>query len=214
MHCICILRTIFLQIQKKKTFYRNFIFTYIFFPFQLFFNKIVCSTFDNNVLKNGFRFFKSLINFRSRQPLTFGIRLHFVKLFNLLNSEELIQHIEGCSLNNRQSQKKIYCAFYGYAISTCSRYTNRQEDAVEILNDGFLKIFKEIHRFTPAYADVTGSFKGWLSKIMVYTAIDYNRKYHHQDLMTFLNGKVMDFCRITINRGRHFIFYASVEQQG
>ncbi len=110
----------------------------------------------------------------------------------MLTAKELIQHIEGCSLNNRESQKKIYCTFYGYAISICSRYTNKQEDAVEILNDGFLKIFREMHRFKPSYTDVMSSFKGWLAKIMVYTAIDYNRKYHHQDLITFLNGRVVE----------------------
>ncbi len=109
----------------------------------------------------------------------------------MLTAKELIQHIGGCSLNNRESQK-IYQTFYGYAISICSRYTNKHEDAVEILNDGFLKIFKEIHRFTPAYTNVASSFKGWLAKIMIYTAIDYNRRYHRQELMTFLNGKVID----------------------
>lgn len=66
----------------------------------------------------------------------------------MLTAKELIQRIGGCSLNNREGQKKIYQTFYGYAISICSRYTNKQGDAVEILNDGFLKIFKEIHRFT------------------------------------------------------------------
>ncbi len=49
-----------------------------------------------------------------------------------------------------------------------------------------------MHRFSPTYADVMSSFKGWLGKIMVYTAIDYNRKYHHQEMMTFLNGKVVE----------------------
>ena len=97
----------------------------------------------------------------------------------MLNSEELTHHIRGCSLNDRESQKKIFNSFYGYAISICHRYTKNTEDAVEILNDGFLKIFKEIEKFSPAYADVSGSFKGWLSKIMVYTAIDHNRKYHN-----------------------------------
>ncbi len=110
----------------------------------------------------------------------------------MLTAEELIQHIGGCSLNNRESQKKIFSSFYGYAISICNRYTNRHEDAVEILNDGFLKIFTEMHRFKPAYADVMSSFKGWLAKIMIYTAIDYNRKYHKQEMMTFLNGKVVE----------------------
>ncbi len=110
----------------------------------------------------------------------------------MLSAEELTEHIRGCSLNNRDSQKKIFGSFYGYAMAICTRYTNRQEDAVEILNDGFLKIFMEMHRFKPAYADVMSSFKGWLAKIMVYTAIDHNRKYHKQEMMTFLNGKIVD----------------------
>ncbi|NOT91885.1 MAG: sigma-70 family RNA polymerase sigma factor [Ferruginibacter sp.] len=61
-------------------------------------------------------------------------------------------------------------------MSICDRYTSREEDASEILNDGFLKIFKEIHHFKPVYSDVVSSFKGWLRKIMVYTAIDHFRK--------------------------------------
>lgn len=61
-------------------------------------------------------------------------------------------------------------------MSVCDRYTSRDEDVSEILNDGFLKVFKEIHQFKPAYADVVSSFKGWLRKIMVYTAIDHFRK--------------------------------------
>jgi RNA polymerase sigma-70 factor (ECF subfamily) len=69
-------------------------------------------------------------------------------------------------------------------MSVCDRYTSREEDASEILNDGFLKIFKEIHHFKPAYTDVVSSFKGWLRKIMVYTAIDHFRKNtKHQNVV-------------------------------
>ena len=85
-------------------------------------------------------------------------------------------NIEGCVKNNRDSQKTIYCSFYGYAMSICDRYSGNYDDAVEILNDGFLKIFKEIHKYQPAYADTVASFKGWIRKIMVYTAIDHYRK--------------------------------------
>ena len=94
----------------------------------------------------------------------------------MLTAEELNLQIRGCALNQRESQKKLYNSFYGYAMSICDRYTSREEDASEILNDGFLKIFKEIHHFKPSYADVVSSFKGWLRKIMVYTAIDHFRK--------------------------------------
>ncbi|HQV62116.1 MAG TPA: RNA polymerase sigma factor, partial [Chitinophagaceae bacterium] len=70
------------------------------------------------------------------------------------------------------------------------RYVNNQDDALEILNDGFLKIFKEIHHYKPAYKDVISSFKGWLRKIMVYTAIDHFRKYQKHQLVASLDDVV------------------------
>jgi len=94
----------------------------------------------------------------------------------LLSADELLAHIEGCVRNRRESQKIIYSSFYGYAMAICDRYVNNQDDALEIMNDGFLKIFLEIGKFKPAFEDVNSSFKGWLRKIMVYTAIDHFRK--------------------------------------
>ena len=84
-------------------------------------------------------------------------------------------------------------------MSVCLRYTNKQEDADEILNDGFLKIFKEIHRFTPAYTDVINSFKGWLRKIMIYTAIDHNRKFNKYDSAISFNGQEAEVADIDEN---------------
>ena len=106
----------------------------------------------------------------------------------LLSAEELTYHVEGCSLNKRESQRILYSSFYGYAMAICDRYTSRPEDAVEILNDGFLKIFREIHHYSPAYADVVSSFKGWLRKIMVYTAIDHFRKNQKHQVVTQLDN--------------------------
>jgi RNA polymerase sigma-70 factor (ECF subfamily) len=97
---------------------------------------------------------------------------------NFLSGEELRLTIQGCVSNDRLSQKKIYTSFYNYAMSICSIYTNNYEDSVEILNDGFLKVFKEIYRYEPAYPDHVLSFKGWLRKIMLYTSIDHFRKNH------------------------------------
>jgi len=113
------------------------------------------------------------------------------KTGNLLSAEELSLHIERCALNNRESQKKLYTSFYGYAMAVCDRYTNNQDDAIEILNDGFLKVFKEIYRYKPAYTDVVSSFKGWLRKIMVYTAIDHFRKNHKHQFTTDLDNGVV-----------------------
>jgi len=82
----------------------------------------------------------------------------------------------------------MYSSFYGYAMAICDRYASNQEDAIEIINDGFLKIFREIHNYQPAYSDVVSSFKGWLRKIMIYTAIDHFRKYHKHQMVTDLDS--------------------------
>jgi len=108
----------------------------------------------------------------------------------LLSAEELTYHVEACALNSRESQRILYGSFYGYAMAICDRYANKQEDAVEILNDGFLKIFREIHHYRPAYSDVVSSFKGWLRKIMVYTAIDHFRKNQKHRMVTQLDNVV------------------------
>ena len=110
---------------------------------------------------------------------------------NLMSDGELGMHIERSVLNNRESQKKIYTSFYGYAMAVCDRYTNNQDDAVEILNDGFLKIFKEIHCYKPTYTDVVGSFKGWLRKIMVHTAIDHFRENHKHQFTSDPDGGII-----------------------
>ncbi len=73
-------------------------------------------------------------------------------------------------------------------MAICDRYANRQDDALEIMNDGFLKVFREIHHYQPAYSDVVSSFKGWLRKIMVYTAIDHFRKNQKHKLVSQLDA--------------------------
>jgi RNA polymerase sigma-70 factor (ECF subfamily) len=71
---------------------------------------------------------------------------------------------------------------YYTALSTgmpwpiADRYANNRKMQWRYLMTGFLKFFREIHHYKPAYTDVISSFKGWLRKIMVYTAIDHFRK--------------------------------------
>jgi RNA polymerase sigma factor (sigma-70 family) len=110
---------------------------------------------------------------------------------DLLSADELTYHVRACALNKRESQKIIYNSFYGYAMAICDRYTSNEEDALEIINDGFLKIFREIHHYSPAYSDVVSSFKGWLRKIMVYTAIDHFRKYNKHKMVTDIDAVIM-----------------------
>ncbi len=133
----------------------------------------------------------------------------------MLSVEELQEHIRGCTLNKRESQKKLYSSFYGYAMSICHRYTTNEEDAIEILNDGFLKIFGEIYRFKPAYTDIISSFKGWIGKIMVYTAIDHFRKNQKHKIVGEFNETYMhlpDIAEDPLDKISHDEIIAAVQQ--
>jgi RNA polymerase sigma-70 factor (ECF subfamily) len=71
--------------------------------------------------------------------------------------------------------------YYSYAMGICIRYSRSADEAVEILNDGFLKIFSKLSLYSPGL-----SFNGWLRKIMINSAIDYFRRnerhYHSLDI--------------------------------
>ena len=89
--------------------------------------------------------------------------------------------IQGCRNNDRESQRLLYKHYYVYAMSICIRYAQSEEEAKEILNDGFMKVFAKIKMY-----DSSKSFKGWLRRILINTAIDHfraNKKhYYHSDL--------------------------------
>ena len=56
-----------------------------------------------------------------------------------------------------------------YAV--CLRYANNSEDAQDLLQEGFIKIFRNLHRFR-----AEGSFEGWIRRVFVNTAIEHYRK--------------------------------------
>jgi RNA polymerase sigma factor (sigma-70 family) len=55
-------------------------------------------------------------------------------------------------------------------LKVCARYAKSMQDAEQLLNDGFLKVFTQIDKFSS-----TGSFGGWMQRIMVNTCLDYLR---------------------------------------
>ncbi len=79
--------------------------------------------------------------------------------------------IEGCKQNNRKSQERLYKKYAGLMLGVCMRYIKNRAEAEDVLMEGFMKIYKLISNFT-----ATGSFEGWMRRIMVYTAIEHFRK--------------------------------------
>jgi RNA polymerase sigma factor (sigma-70 family) len=92
--------------------------------------------------------------------------------------------INGCIKKDRRSQKELYRLYYGYAMRICLRYAKNKDEAVEMINDGFMKVFMNIQRY-----DVERPFNAWLSTIMINTSIDYYRNRIKQIEMEELNGK-------------------------
>ncbi|RYU84437.1 RNA polymerase sigma factor [Hymenobacter persicinus] len=89
--------------------------------------------------------------------------------------------LAGCRRAERESQRRLYGLYYSFAMSICLRYTRTRDEAMEAANDGFMKVFRDIGRFDPARHEVSSSFRGWLKRIMIHTAIDQYRSQHkHQ----------------------------------
>ena len=105
----------------------------------------------------------------------------------MLTPKELIDSIDGCSNNDRGSQKKIYASFYGFAMSICTRYANNKEDATEIINDGFLKVFTQLYQSKTPANELSVSFIGWMKRIIINTAIDHYRRNKKHEVIEELN---------------------------
>ncbi|RLD40785.1 MAG: hypothetical protein DRI86_14615 [Bacteroidetes bacterium] len=80
-----------------------------------------------------------------------------------------IEHlIEGCINNNRKSQKDLYERYFGLMMSISMRYCSDWDEAKEVVNTGFLKVFLKIKDYSGK-----GSFEGWMKRIIVNSALDY-----------------------------------------
>ena len=78
--------------------------------------------------------------------------------------------IKGCQEGKRQSQKLLYDRFASRLLGVSMRYSSSQEEAEDILHDGFIKIFNKIQQF-----QFKGSFEGWMRRIVVNTALESHR---------------------------------------
>lgn len=78
--------------------------------------------------------------------------------------------IEACVAKERWAQKQLYEENYTLLLGVCLRYSSNQDDAMDILHEGFIKILTHIHKYQPGT-----SLIAWMRRIIVNTAIDYYR---------------------------------------
>jgi RNA polymerase sigma factor (sigma-70 family) len=90
------------------------------------------------------------------------------KQYQLPDTEQLL--IKGCAAGERAFQTKLYNLFAPKMLGVCLRYARNREEAEEVLQEGFLRVFTYIHTFKG-----NGSFEGWIRKIMVNCALSRYR---------------------------------------
>jgi RNA polymerase sigma factor (sigma-70 family) len=73
-----------------------------------------------------------------------------------------------CLEGNRSAQQALYELYVKGMLGVCYRYTKSLADAEDVLQEGFIKVFKNLHQFKG-----TGDLGGWIRRIMVNTAINY-----------------------------------------
>jgi len=79
--------------------------------------------------------------------------------------------LEGCKEGKNGYQELLYKHFYGYALNIARLHTYSREEAVDIMNDSFIKVFSSMHRF-----ELDQPFKAWIRRVIINTAIDNYRK--------------------------------------
>lgn len=79
--------------------------------------------------------------------------------------------VKGCSENDRRSQEMLYKRYFQKMMQMCMRYTSDRDTAMQIVNDGFLRVFKKIDHFK-----FEGSLEGWIRRIVFHAISDYFKK--------------------------------------
>jgi len=79
--------------------------------------------------------------------------------------------VSNCKTGSLKYQELLYKQFYGYAMGIALRYSITRDDALEVVNDAFIKVFNSIKNYNS-----DRPFKAWLRTIVVNTAIDRRRK--------------------------------------
>jgi RNA polymerase sigma-70 factor (ECF subfamily) len=88
--------------------------------------------------------------------------------FNRKYTDE--QLVEGCVKNERFWQEQLYRRFFPTMMSMCLRHTDDREEAMTIVNNGFLRVFKKIHLYS-----FKGALEGWIRRLVWHSLADYFR---------------------------------------
>ena len=89
-------------------------------------------------------------------------------------SMDYAQMVEGCRRRDPKAQRALYDAVSRMSMGICMRYAQGRDEAQDMMQDGFIKVFERIGSLNDA-----DSLLGWVRNIMVNTCIDYHRRRRH-----------------------------------
>ena len=79
--------------------------------------------------------------------------------------------LKGCLKNQAAAQRALYDRYSHKMFAVCYRYAHNREDAEDMLQEGFIKVFSQIHKF-----ENRGALEGWIRRIMIHTCINILKK--------------------------------------
>ena len=89
-------------------------------------------------------------------------------------SKNLANIIKACIRGDQKTQKQFYHMFANRLYGLCLRYSNSEDEAKDLLQEGFIKIFENLKQYKHK-----GSFEGWMRRIIINTAMENFRKTNH-----------------------------------
>ena len=101
--------------------------------------------------------------------------------------------ISGCIDGDRRMQEELYRRFSPRMYAVCLRYAGSSEEAEDILQEGFIKIFKKLSSFRGE-----GSFEGWIRRVFVNTAIEHFRRKRYLQPVTEKEEKTIEGKYISV----------------
>lgn len=87
---------------------------------------------------------------------------------DIISEKELIT---GCLADKRSEQEMLYRQYADKMFNVCLTYSKDEDDACDILQEGFIKVFRQLHQY-----NFEGSLEGWIRRIIVHTAVDHFRR--------------------------------------
>lgn len=97
-----------------------------------------------------------------------------------VSEQELVR---GCSEKSGQHYRLLFERYYGKMFNVCRRYAKNHEEARDMVQEGFIRVYKNILQYKGE-----GSFEGWMRRVMVTTCINYYHKHHRKDMVEYTDN--------------------------